>query len=140
MPELNPDPHASGYVFIPAGRITSLFASREDAKGAVEELVALGYRDRMEVFIGEAGAEQLDLSGEAHGTVTRRFRNLEALLIPESGETLRRADAALRAGGVVLAVRLDGEKGKEEVAACFRKHHGTVIRFWSRWAIETLDA
>lgn len=140
MAELNSDPHASGYMFIPLERVTSLFASRDDAKRAVGELAALGYSgDRVEAFIGESGAETLDLSGEAHGTATRRLRNLEALLVPESGDTLRRADAALRAGGVFVAVRLEGEKGKDEVAATFRKHHGTVIRYWSRWMIESLD-
>lgn len=140
MPELNPDPHESGYVFIPTGQITSLFASRNDARGAVEELARLGYSGgRMQVFIGQAGAEQLDLSGEAHGTVTRRLRNIESLLVPETGETFKQADASLRAGGVFVAVRLDGEQGKEEVAAIFRKHHGTVIRYWSRWIVESLD-
>jgi hypothetical protein len=139
MAELNPDPHASGYVFIPAGRVTSLFASPDDAKRAVGALLALGYKGAVEVFIGEAGADTLDLSGEAHGTATRRLRNLEALLIPESGETLRQADTMLRAGGVVVAVRLDDGKGKEEVAATFRQHHGTVVRYWSRWIVESLD-
>ena len=140
MPELNPDPHASGYVFIPTGQITSLFASRDDAKRALEELAGLGYRgDRLEVFIGEAGADQLDLSGDAHGTTTRRLRNLQALLIPETGQTLQHADDALRAGGVIVAARPESDDAKAEVAAILRKHQGTVIRYWSRWVVESLD-
>lgn len=140
MAELNPDPHASGYVFIPAGRVTSLFASREDAKRAVEDLARNGYKgERLEVFIGEAGADQLDLSGEAHGTIIRRLRNLEALLVPESGATFQHADAVLRDGGVFVAVRVDGDQGKAEAAATFRKHRGSVIRYWSRWIVEALD-
>ncbi|HEY0875382.1 MAG TPA: hypothetical protein VGD94_18040 [Vicinamibacterales bacterium] len=140
MPEVNPDPHESGYAFIPVNRVTSLFASRDDARRVVEELAKLGYTgDRIEVFVGETGAERLDLSGEAHGTAVRRLRNLEALLVPETGETLRRADEELRAGGVFVAVRLDDDEGKEEVAAAFRKHRGSVIRYWSRWVVESLD-
>jgi hypothetical protein len=60
-------------------------------------------------------------------------------LAPESGETLRRADSTLRAGGVFVAVRLNDAEGKDEVAATFRKHHGAVIRYWSHWIVESLD-
>lgn len=141
MVEVNPDPHASGYVFVPVDRVTSIFRSRDDARRAVEELRSIGLpAGRIEAFVGEEGAETLDLSGEAHGAVTRRLRNIEALLIPESGATFQQADEALHSGGVFLAVQLDDKEQKDRVAAALRKHHGTVIRYWSRWVIEALDA
>jgi hypothetical protein len=141
MVEKNPNLHGTSYMFIPVNRVTSLFRSRDDARGAVGELQKLGFpEDTLEVFLGEAGAEALDLSGEAHGPVARSFRNLEALFALEAGESHKLANDLLHAGGVAVAVDMEGRQElKDRVAQILKAHRGQVVRYWSRWTIETLD-
>lgn len=43
MAQVNPDPHAHGYVFIPTHRITSVFASYDDLQGTLRALEPLGF-------------------------------------------------------------------------------------------------
>jgi hypothetical protein len=43
MAHVNPDPHKSGYVFIPANRVTGIFSTVEEAQGALEALHAQGW-------------------------------------------------------------------------------------------------
>jgi len=93
------------------------------------------------VFVGEQGAEALDLSGEGHGTVTRILRNFEALMVQMAGDSHKRVDAALKTGGVALAVLMDGKEAmKDEVATLVKRQRGKVIRYWSRWTIEAMDS
>ena len=111
MPDINPNPHEYGYVFIPINRITALFASENDLREAVKELFSAGFApENLDIFVGEQGADALDLTGEGHGTVTRRVRNFEALMVQVAGDSHQRADEALRAGGAAVAVLLDGKE------------------------------
>src|SRR6185503_1700255 len=104
MPDINPNPHEYGYVFIPINRITALFASENDLREAVKELFSAGFApENLDIFVGEQGADALDLTGEGHGTVTRRVRNFEALMVQVAGDSHQRADEALRAGGAAVA-------------------------------------
>ena len=142
MADINPDPHDYGYAFIPLNRITALFSSSDDARAAVKELHTLGFGPKtLDVFVGEQGAEALDLSGEGHGTVTRILRNFEALMVQMAGDSHKRVDAALKTGGVALAVLMDGKEAmKDEVATLVKRQRGKVIRYWSRWTIEAMDS
>ena len=141
MATVNPDPHLQGYVFVPANRILSLFPSEPKVRAVLRELHELGFGDAdIDVFSGEAGANVLDLSGEAHGVMPRFMRNLEALLVPEDAETFRRAEEAMRGGAFAVAVRMDGrEASKPKVGEIFKSHGGTLIRYWKHWVVESLD-
>ena len=141
MATVNPNPHEYGYVFIPLNRITALFASKEDARDAVNALYSLGFApENLDVFVGEEGAAALDLSGEGHGPVARGLRNFEALMVQVAGDSHQQTHAALNDGSIAVAVLMDGkETMKDEVAALLRRHRATVIRYWSRWTIESLD-
>jgi hypothetical protein len=141
MADVNPDPHEYGYVFVPQNRITAIFSSQDDVRGAVKDLEALGIEPQnVDVFVGPEGAAALDLSGEGHGPITRQLRNFEALMVLVAGESHRRADAALKSGAMALAVLLDGkEESKPEVAALLKVRHATLVRYWGRWTVESLD-
>jgi hypothetical protein len=81
MAQVNPDPHAHGYVFIPTNRVTGVFASYDDLQGALRALEPLGFEpQQIDVFAGEEGAELLDLCGQRYGIGTRIIRNIEALV------------------------------------------------------------
>jgi len=141
MTVVNPDPHSQGYVFVPANRILSLFPAAPEVRTVLRELHELGFDAAdIEVFSGEPGAKMLDLSGEEHGAMPRLIRNLEALLVPEDGDTFRRADVAMRGGAFTVAVRMDGrETPKPQVGEILRSHGGTLIRYWKHWVVESLD-
>ena len=142
MANMNPNPHEYGYVFIPLNRITSLFASRDDARAAVNEMCSIGFLPQnIDVFVGEEGAATLDLSGAAQGgAAIRRVRDFEAFMVGVAGDAHQCADTAWKAGGVAIAILMDGnEARKTDLAALLRRHHATVVRYWGRWTIESLD-
>lgn len=141
MVQVNPDIHAYGYVFVPSNRVTAVFGGRADVLHALQDLRALGFDDsHLEVFIGEKGAETLDLSADHHGINAKLVRNMEAVMILAAGDSHRRADDALRDGAAMVAVLMDGrEDRRDEVVEILRRHHGWLIRHWGRWTIEAFD-
>jgi hypothetical protein len=79
MAQVNPDPHAQGYVFIPTNRVTGLFASYDDLQRALWALAPLGFDPQhIDVFAGPEGADLLDLCGQRHGVPTWMLRNIAA--------------------------------------------------------------
>jgi hypothetical protein len=140
MAQVNPDPHKSGYVFLPANRVTGIFSTVEDAQGALQALNAQGWgTQHIDVFVGAEGADTLDLQGQRHGIVVRVMRNIEAFIGDVEAELHRQADTALRAGGCVMGVLMAGkEDQKNQVAAILKDNHGQLIHYWSHWTIERL--
>jgi hypothetical protein len=139
MAQVNPDPHAQGYVFIPTNRVTGLFASYDDLQGALRALQPLGFDPQhIDVFAGTEGAELLDLCGQRHGVATWIVRNLAAL-VSDDAALLQQADAVLRAGGGAIAVLMDDkEHMKEQVAAVLKANHAQTVHYWGRLATERL--
>jgi hypothetical protein len=141
MTQINPDPHTYGYVFVPRNRITSMFGAASDVLQALRELRELDIADdALELFVGEAGADTLDLPADHHGVTARRIRNMEAFMVLEAGDSHRRADEAMRQGGAALVVRMDGKEAlKDAVVAVLHRNHAWLVRYWGRWSIESFD-
>jgi hypothetical protein len=139
MAQVNPDPHAQGYVFIPTNRVTGLFASYDDLQGALRALQPLGFDPQhIDVFAGTEGAELLDLCGQRHGVATWLVRNLAALVSDDTA-LHQQADAVLRAGGGVIGVLMDDKESmKEQVAAVLKANHAQTVHYWGRLATERL--
>jgi hypothetical protein len=139
MAQVNPDPHAHGYVFIPTNRITGIFASYNDLHGALRALEPLGFDPHhIDVFAGEEGAELLDLCGQRHGVGTQIIRNLAALVSDDTA-LHQQAEATLRAGGGVIGILMEGKEPlKDQVAAALKAHHGQFIHYWGRLTTERL--
>src|SRR5690348_11439412 len=78
---------------------------------------------KVQVFRGEAGADQLDLKGERHGGWVRFRRELQQVFADET-EIFRRAEEVLRSGGVVVAAFTGGDAARKARAAGVLKSHG----------------
>lgn len=114
MAEVNLDPHAQGYVFIPTNRVTGVFASYDDLQGALQALKPLGFDPQhIDVFAGPEGAELLDLCGQRHGLATWIIRNIAALVSDDTA-LHQQADTTLRAGGGVIGILMDDKEPLKE--------------------------
>ena len=140
MTLVNPALHGHGLFFAPVNRVTAVLSSQRGTRSALRELHGAGFGDdSVELFAGPAGAAALDLTGERHGIVARVIKTIEANADPEIGDSMRAADAELKAGGYVVAVRMDGhEHQRRQVAEILAAHGGRFIRYWTRWFVESL--
>lgn len=158
MARINCDPYEGGHLFVLVDRVTCLFDGEDEAMAAVQALeqdgVATGDID---VFMGEQGAECLDLSGRRHGRAIRLLRTLEDA-VTDMGETSHRIEAAVRGGASLLTVKLHKkplihqdanggihfsvfERSSDErarvlrVLKALRPHE---IHYWGTWSVEDL--
>jgi hypothetical protein len=131
MSRINPDPHQAGYVYQPTKAVTAFFPAGQDLQGMLNALSDAGFaKEKVDVFMGEQGATQLDLSGDSHGAWVRFMRGLESALADES-EVLHRAEQILKSGGSVVAVLTDGESTqKESAAGILNAHDGHEVTYW----------
>jgi hypothetical protein len=119
--------------------VTAFFPPGQDPQLALRELSDAGFSpDRIDVFTGEQGASQLDLSGEQHGARMKLRRGLEQMFGDEA-DVYERAEEVLRSGGwVVTAFTDDDATKKEHAARVFKAHHGQEVLYWGEWALERL--
>ena len=139
MTEVNPNPHAEGYVFIPTNRITGIFSSYDDLQETLRALEPLGFDPQhIDVFAGPEGAEILDLCGQRHGLATWMIRNIAAL-VSDDASSHEQADALLRAGGGVIGILMDDKESmKEQVVAVLKANKAQMINYWGRFTTERL--
>lgn len=160
MVQVNRDPYAGGHLFALVNRVTCLFDSEDEAMGAARALEENGVAPAdIDVFVGEQGAQCLDLSGRNHGTAVRLLRTIEET-VADMGVASHRIDEALRAGATLLCVKLhkrplisqdaDGgihislfERQSEEKARALRvlkARHAHEIHYWGTWAVEDVPS
>ena len=139
MAQVNPDPHAHGYVFIPTNRVTGVFSCYDDLQGTLRALEPLGFDPkRIDVFAGPEGAELLDLCGQHHGVVTWMLRNIAAL-VSDDAAVHQQADATLRAGGAVIGILMDDkEPMQDQVVAVLKANKAQMIYYWGRLTTQRL--
>src|SRR5205085_3371162 len=96
MSQINPDPHAAGYKYWPTHAVTAFFPPGVDVQAVQQGLTAAGFGpDQIQIFQGEAGADQLDLKGERHGGWVHFRRELQQMYADETS-ILDRAEEVLR--------------------------------------------
>jgi hypothetical protein len=139
MSEINPDPHAAGYVYEPTHAVTAFYPPGVDPQAVQRELGDAGFGPvRVQVFQGEAGPAQLDLRGDRHGGWAHFRRAVERVFADEV-VVLDRAEEVLRLGGAVVAVFTGGDAARKARAAeVLKSHGGQEVRYWGEWVIERL--
>ena len=160
MARVNCDPYAGGHLFALVNRVTCLFDREDEVTAAVRALEDDGVApDDIDVFVGEKGAQCLDLSGNGHGRAVRLLRSIEDT-VADMGETTHRIDAALQRGASLLTVKLhkkpvlshceDGrlhlalfERQSEEKARAVRVMKALrahEIHYWGAWSVEGVSS
>ena len=162
MARVNCDPYAGGHLFALVNRVTALLDTEDAARATVQALEADGVpTGDIDIFVGEAGAKVLDLSGREHGRARHLLRALEGAMGDER-ETNQRIDAALRQGQTLVCVKLPSTLpavmnaiAHPSSLATFRKHksdekaralrifkevHAHEIHYWGAWAFEDMPS
>ena len=138
MSQVNPDPHAGGYKHWPTHAVTADFPQGVDVQALQGALADAGLAsDQVQVFQGEAGADQLDLKGERHGGWVRFRRGLERVLSSHDAWVFDRTEGVLRSGGVVVAAFTGGDDGRKARAIeVLKSHGGQGLRYWGQGSME----
>jgi hypothetical protein len=138
MITVNPESAHKGK-YNPINRVTAIYGTRDALHTIIQSLGQAGFEEQeIDVFIGEEGAETLDLNGKKLGAVVRFARYLEMALSDET-ETHKQLDEALRNGGMSINVFVRGEDEKKMRAARILKAHNPQdIRYWGQLSIERL--
>ena len=136
---VNLDPHEKGYRFTPLHHVTAIFESRDPVRAVLKSLNDAGFTaEEIEVFVGAAGAEKLDLSGEHHGVMVHALRALETFVADET-ELHQQVDQALRRGCTAVNVfTADDEEKKQRAAEILKAFNASDVCYWGRWGNERL--
>jgi hypothetical protein len=131
MIRINPDPHAGGYAYIPKRAVTAFFPHGQSPQPALRALIDAGIsEDRIEVFSGHKGAENLDAEGRGHGLWVR-FMRLSEESATDDYYMFTKADEILRSGGTVVAVfTLKDEEKKRRAVEILMANQGQDVMYW----------
>ena len=100
MIRINPDPHSGGYAYVPARAVTAFFLAGQSPQPALRALIDANFtEDRIEVFSGPKGAEQLDAEGRHHGLWVRFMRLSEENATDDYDMFIKADDILLRRNG-----------------------------------------
>jgi hypothetical protein len=118
----------------PRHRIFVLFDDPAAGREAVAEVIARGLaaEDDIWEFSGEDGSHRLDAAGTGHGLHGRLVRFIQWLMTDDY-EYLQSLDRAITRGGLVLAVRAEGDTEVVRTAGIMRDHGGHGMKYCRHW-------
>lgn len=138
MLKVNQDPHKKGYSLGPTYHITALFETSNNLSDIALAFHDAGFADdRIEVYVGQEGAEKLDFTGKHHGFFARLRRSMEMIYADET-DCLNKIDMTLRRGGMVAIIPIDHEEEKQLALTACKKFDPSEIVYWGYLAIERL--
>jgi hypothetical protein len=137
MAAINPDAHHAGLQFLPEKCVTALFSSTTAALAALEQLRAGGFAEsQLQAYLGERGAEQLDVEGE-HVTFMEKILQALPHVLAYDAIYLDEANAVLKRGGALVSVDTgDDEPVVRRAASILKFAGGNVVQHWGQWRTE----
>lgn len=112
-------------VAAPAHRVFAVFDDPQAGMAAVSDLrstLAMTAEDDVWVFFGDEGSRRLDVEGSGHGLRGAVIRTVQKVMSNDL-DYLKVLDDAVRAGHLVVAVRVEGD-AIDRAAAVLRAHSG----------------
>jgi hypothetical protein len=136
MLTVNPDTYPTGK-FSPFHYVTAIFDTPDDLDAIVESLEQNGFSgNEIDVFLGEEGAEKLDVHGKRVGLIKRWLRGVKEFFTDET-EIHAFLDQKLRAGGMSILVNTIGRDERRAAAVQVLKTFGpSDVRYWGNAVIE----
>lgn len=120
-------------------RVMAVIDDPSRAQAAVETLERAGVPERQVATLsGTEGARELDAEGVHGGGVKQVLRAVQRLTA--EGEHLRRYEAELARGHLVVDVAVHGRRRRETVAQILRSHGAHFINAYGQWTIESVAA
>jgi hypothetical protein len=128
---------AGGFIAYPTNRVAGTITEADDAKKAVEDLVAAGFdREAIDLLHGPDDLRRLDPSGGEHGL----FAKLQRSLIRAGSEFkhLTHHVEDVQAGRFVVMVLAPEPRNRDVAADILHAHGAEFVGFYGRWAYESL--
>ena len=120
-------------------RVMAVIDDAEHARAAVETLERAGVPEReLAALSGTAGAREIDSEGTYSGGVKHALRALQRLTV--EGLHLRRYEAELAQGHLVVDVAVHGRQKRDTVVQILRSHGAHFINAYGQWTIESVAA
>ena len=120
-------------------RVMAVIDDVEHAQAAVETLERAGVPEReLATLSGTEGARAIDAEGTYSGGVKHALRALQRLTV--EGHHLRRYEAELARGHLVVDVAVHGRQKRDRVVQILRSHGAHFINAYGRWTIESVAA
>ena len=128
-------PARHDFVLPPRHRLFAVFDGNVEAASAVAALRSAGHagEDDVRVLAGAEGIATIDASGAVHGAWGRVVRMAEEVLAEHDVEYLEVLEEELRAGHVVVVVRVADETEADEVARDLRDRSGHTFAYGAHW-------
>lgn len=120
-------------------RVMAVIDDAESAQAAVETLERAGVPEReLAALSGAEGAREIDCEGTHSGGVKHALRALQSLTV--EGHHLRRYEAELARGHLVVDVAVHGPQKRDRVIQILRSHGAHFINAYGQWTIESVAA
>ena len=120
-------------------RVMAVIDDAESAQAAVETLERAGVPEReLAALSGAEGAREIDSEGTHSGGVKHALRALQSLTV--EGHHLRRYEAELARGHLVVNVAVHGRQKRDRVIQILRSHGAHFINAYGQWTIESVAA
>ena len=120
-------------------RVMAVIDDAEHAQAAVETLERAGVPEReLAALSGTEGARDIDAEGTYGGGVKHALRALQRLTV--EGQHLRRYEAELNRGHLVVDVAVHGRHKRDRVVQILRSHGAHFINAYGPWTIESVTA
>jgi hypothetical protein len=134
-----PPSETKAFIGYPVDRMLAALDDPADAAAAAAGLRATGTPDRdISILRGDEGADRLDGSGAANGSIAR-LRRLVSFTVMDQLPDFAWYEQVVRNGGAVLMVRARGDARKRAVAGTIRANRGHFINHYGRFATEEVE-
>lgn len=123
----------------PTRQVIAVINESGDAIAARVALDHAGFTGAIEVLAGEDGLRRLDATGARHGVAGRLLRMFQGYGDMEQKTFARQAEE-LRAGHLLIGVRVVGAAERDRAEKILRRHRGHFINYFGVWTITGMAA
>ena len=129
---------ASRFIGYPTDSLLAVLPDAERAATAAAALKAAAIPDKdITILRGDEGASRFDPTGAFHGLFAR-LRRLVSFTVMDQLPDMAWYDAAIRAGGAVVMVRIRGDELKADAIRILREHGAHFVNYYGRFATEEI--